>query len=351
MRLFSHPIHYNNISSFHYIHSHASEFKTVNRFRITNLLIDIESIELIKKLLPQLEYLQLDFCSDNGDIYELILKNCENLKQLYVESFSRDWNWLPHEYPKLEHLLLFPHSIRLEELSSFFALNPNIQRFSTGASFFWEHSDIFRDSNIKLDMLELKEDGFLRDGFPSVMEFLNQLYEREFYKRLFISIEHLHDIAILASAKGLESLCIRELRENDDLSPLKNLKELVLCGSNTVDMENLAKHLMKLQRLHIKDSIFDDITPFIRQSRILHKIKVSGDSSLVLNLTMLNEERSTLDGAWKITIYVDDDVFLNTKWMTKNGDTDLEFIEMRRSNSYYDWNMKYTLVSYGFAYP
>lgn len=60
----------------------------------------------------------------------------------------------------------------------------------------------------------------------------------------------------------------------------------------------------------------------------------------VLNLVALNEERSKLTGARKITIYFRDDIFLATKWTTLHGNTNLSLIEMKRSDSL-EWNHHY----------
>lgn len=81
----------------------------------------------------------------------------------------------------------------------------------------------------------------------------------------------------------------------------------------------------------------DVILPFIRRSLNFNKIKFVHYYSKSLNLAMLNEERARLVGAKKITLYVRGEVFLHTKWTTRNDDLNMSFIEVRRLDSIY-WN-------------
>lgn len=60
----------------------------------------------------------------------------------------------------------------------------------------------------------------------------------------------------------------------------------------------------------------------------------------ILNLIALNKKREKLPNARKIILYVRDDVFLVTKWATRNGDINLNLIEMKRSDSL-EWNHHY----------
>lgn len=148
---------------------------------------------------------------------------------------------------------------------------------------------------------------------------------------------------MLPSIPGLETLCIRKFGESQ-LPQLVNLKELILLNvTNVAKMDILANNLVNIERLYINASI-DEIMPFIRQSQKLNKIKLASLCK-VLNLAKINTERKKLAGARKITMYVPNDVFLATKWATRNGDTNLEHIEMQRSDSF-QWNHHYNLPKY-----
>ncbi|XP_031633806.1 uncharacterized protein LOC116347373 [Contarinia nasturtii] len=341
-----------------YIKSHISEFESTKHIYLVELEITNGRIEHFKQLLPQLEIVQHRGCTLHGDFYDLILKYCKNLREIYIQNsaagnrINGKLNWLLQEYPKLERFELMPRdSYQFEELRNFFVRNPNVQRFSTTAGFLWKNGDIFLNSNAKLDILELK--GFyFSTWFSSVgnqtskisLELLNQLHEQGFYKRLYIYVDVVDefDSTLFASLKGLELLCIRWFDESYNLAQLTNLRELIILDrSKAKDMEILANGLIKLERLYIDLASFDDIMPFIRRSPKLNKIKfLPRNKGVILNLTLLNIERAKLVGARKIIIYTRDDVFLATKWTTRNGDTNLSFIEMIRSDSL-EWNHHY----------
>ncbi|XP_031633813.1 uncharacterized protein LOC116347378 [Contarinia nasturtii] len=341
-----------------YIESHISEFESTKHIYLSKLCIYNETVKHFKQFLPQLEILQHRNCGMIGDFYDLILKHCMNLREIYFQNSAADingkLNWLLQEYPKLERLELIPHECyQCEELRNFFVRNPNVQRFSTTRKFLWNNSDIFLNSNAKLDIFELK--GFYYSTRPWQMskfpvELLNQLHKQGFYKRLYIYTNWVDDAfsTALASLKGLELLSVRRLSKSNNLAQLTNLRELILkCGSSAtdgaMDMGILANGLTKLERLYIKKGTIDDIMPFIRRSPKLNKIKFIPPHFWMrgnFNLTMLNEERAKLAGARKIIFYTRDDVFLATKWTTRNGDTNLSHIEIRRSDSL-EWNHHY----------
>ncbi|XP_031632434.1 uncharacterized protein LOC116346492 [Contarinia nasturtii] len=330
---------------------HINAFESTKHIYLASIIINKEKVELFKQLLPQLEIVQQQCCSVDGDLYDLILKKCENLREIYIQNWALgnringNFNWLLQEYPKLERLeWMPPKSCQIEELRKFFVRNPNVQRFSTTSEFWWYNRNIFLSSNIKLDILELKEFDFYCTKTSKIpLDSLNQLHEQGFYKRLYIYVDRVDEefSTLLASLKGLELLCIRRLNESYNLTQLTNLRELIiLAGAKAKYMEILANGLTKLERFYIDRASIEDIMPFIRRSPKLNKIKfipLFFPIGEALNLTMLNAERAKLAGARKITIYTRDDVFLATKWTTRNGDTNLSFIEMRRSDSY-EWN-------------
>ncbi|XP_031636499.1 uncharacterized protein LOC116349275 [Contarinia nasturtii] len=341
-----------------YIHSHINEFESINQIKLRALNID-EKFDLFKQLLSQLQIIQCTGCSVVGDFYDLILKYCKNLKEIHVEylvagsRINRKLNWLLQKYPKLERLTCMPcDSYQFKEIREFFVRNPNVQRFSTSAESWCKNGDIFLNSNVKLDILELKRSRIRywlqphgKKTSETSFELLNQLHEQGFYKRLYIYIRRLSGkrITQLATFKGLELLCILLFDKSYNLAQLTNLRELIILDGSRApkDMEILANGLIKLERFYIDNGSIDNIMPFIRRSPKLNKIKfLPRNKGVILNLTMLNSERAKLVGARKIIIYTRDDVFLATKWTTRNGDTNLSFIEMRRADSI-EWNHNY----------
>lgn len=98
-----------------------------------------------------------------------------------------------------------------------------------------------------------------------------------------------------------------------------------------IDLEVLAKNLLKLDRLTIYRTRFEHILPFIQHSVNLKTIAIEYFDGDILDLPALNKERKKLLGARKVTIYVEERVFLATKWASKT--THLGFIELKRIES------------------
>lgn len=347
----------NDFSQFQYIQYYINEFESTKHIRLSILTICNERIDLIKKLLPQLEILDIDSCKIAGDFYETTLKYCENLKQIIVRSSrvtdfgstTRDNNWLAREYPKLEHLIWMPHaSHRIMEFHEFFQRNSNIQKFSTNAKFLCANADIVLNSMIQLEILEIKINvnfnarrRYTRLMLNETILNINRLHEHGFYKRLHIVTNCQCEIIgpLLTSFKGLESFHIMYYSKTCNLPQLENVKELTVDKSYATkkDMEIWANSMVNIERLRILCcGDIDIIMPFIHRSSKLKSIKLTNRGSLgnrVFNLTMLNSERAKFRGATKITIYVRDYFYLDTKWATPNGDTRLKHIEVRRDNS------------------
>ncbi|XP_031638190.1 uncharacterized protein LOC116350525 [Contarinia nasturtii] len=261
-----------------YIKSHISEFESINHIYLWDLYIFNETVEHFKPLFPQLEILQHRNCSMDGDFYDLILKHCKNLREIYVQDsqvgdrINGKHNWLLQEYPKLERLELIPretHQRRNEELRNFFVRNPNVQRFSTIYKCLWYNADTFLNSNAKLDIFEVKR--FYTERWPSsyykqTLELLNRLHEQGFYKRLYIYVNRVDEenSILFASLKSFELLCIDWFDKSYNLAQLTNLRELIILDvSDVKDMEILANGLTKLERLYIDWAKIDDIMPFI----------------------------------------------------------------------------------------
>lgn len=176
--------------------------------------------------------------------------------------------------------------------------------------------------------------------FDQLVDFLKTLHARGFYKSLHlkiddnpedIDIEHVTNI--ISTLPGLDSWSSFEHSMLIDLSRFANLKELhiathVLYKTDTdFDLDIVAKSLTQLERLSIYgawDPAF--IAPFIRYSNKLKSIKLSSHGEIYL--FALDEERKKLDGACRIVIYLREEVYLRTKWASRN--VHLSHIELRR---------------------
>lgn len=358
--------YYERMAPLQYIQLHSDEFESIHHIYLVCVPLNEVRIKCIEKLLGRVEFVQLKNCSvdDNADFYEIFLKFCSNLKQLYVQedNFSRNRTrqyqsqystWLLQRYSHLEYLEFVPKfSSTLKDISAFFDQNPNVRSFSTSLTSIWKMRNEFLNCNAELDQLEVKVVRGARNNFEnqdeimaSVCVLLNQLYERQFFKRLNIYVENLSQITRreLLSLNGLDKLCIKHYNATWQLPGLRNLSELALFNvSYDVDLESIAIELRHLQRLFLHNATVNHLHSFVRHSVNLTRVKFSFDakhqySHDIFNLWALNTERLKLCGARKMIIYVPDDIYLQIKWSAINGTMNFGFIEIKRSDSYV-WN-------------
>lgn len=318
----------------------------------------------------KVEIVQIRNCSIEGDFYESLLKYCGNLKELYVQDADvgrrrtpygqvKDNKWLLHTYPSLEHLEIIPQQMyRIPEFVTFFERNQSVRSFSISSTCLWDNMNTFLKVNVNLDTLKVKlfpSTSFDFDGdenrlsdMRSICNLVNQLYERGFYKRLHFYVLSVDRKCsdLLVSLPGLEKLCIKQFSECFNLVHLTNLKELnILSGANADDMEILANSLVNLQRLFLRNAAYSMLLSFIRHSIKLRKVMVFPNNrgsfdGRILKILTLNTEREKLCAAQKVTIFVPDNIFLATKWKINNGNTNLNLVEMKRSESYI-WDNHY----------
>lgn len=336
--------HYHNeLGPLQYIQGHSIEFASINEIYLVCSEINEILIKSLMNLLPNIEIVRVRQCTIVGDFYEKFLKFCNNLKEIYVQDDVGDLikerknPWLQQEYPSLHTFQLTArNSFKVNDLNAFFERNPSIQTFLTTSGVLWRHCPELLRSNAKLDTLEIYDGHHvLSISMQTFCNLLNQLHERGFYKRLKLNVTGPNQECgdQFASLRALESISIMQFSERCGLSRLVHLKELTIYdGFNPIDMEILAKNLINLRRITLNKATFDDILPFIQNSIKLNRIHASFTEN-ILNLKRLNEERMELIDGRKIIIFVPDNVFLATKWNTKNGDTNLSHIEMRRSTS------------------
>lgn len=313
----------------------ATKCKSLTQIRFTGIVLTPECIQIIKKLLRQIEIIQI-ICTDvNENFRHCFLKCCKNLKSLSLRDFSRESiiigtcnEWLCQKYSTLVHLELdLPNAGVIEQLKTFFEQNTSIRSFATNVEFLWKNREYFK---VKLDDLAVV--GQMNDN---VIALLNDFYQRRVFKRL-----HMYNtratqkyIDQIASLKGLEKLFVGSDNIRLNLMALTSLKELALYTAHTVYAPALAKSLVDLKRLYISQATARDIFSFIQHSVKLNKIKISNYNDAVYPATW-EKEREKLFGASKVTVFVSESVYLTHKWGTKN--THFDMIEVRRTESY-EW--------------
>lgn len=340
-----------------YIANHFDKFDAINELNFVDITMDEKKAKYFKNVLHKIESICIKSCWLRGDLHENLLRHCSaRIKRLILQQggsrylFRLEKNiqspWMHRQYNHLEHLEVIP-APSVQNLDIFFRNNPSVRTLSTNTPSIYTRVSHMQ-TNIQLDLLEVKDARGFRPIPKSFETVLKRLYDRGFYKRLHFytyDIDQSHS-ELLAALPVLEKLCLRNWTECFSLTQLNNLKELaILDGANPNDMTILAKSLVNLQRVYLKNATIDDIMPFIRLAPKLTKLKVIPKDETHFNggrlkLRTLNKEREQLFGAYKVTIYVPGNVFLRTKWTTEHGNTNLSLIEIRRSDSY-EWNQHY----------
>lgn len=192
----------------------------------------------VQKILPKIEFLKLNDTHTKFQVkavkgmYKKLSGLCPNLKCLYVYKRPHpkayfDHLWLHQVYPNLEQLEL-NFMPKEDDLKEFFKMNPGVRGVYTAEfEYIWLNKDILLRSAIKLDLLEVY---YSYEETPEWIEFLNELHERGFYKRLY---EHLYDFNWkryndkLPMLQGLEKLTVATgINQCYSLPQLTQLKRL-----------------------------------------------------------------------------------------------------------------------------
>lgn len=347
----------------------------------------LSNIEMVKLRTFQIngevyeEFLQ--FCPN---VKHLIIWN------LYLKTIMGSGNdWLLRHYPKLEHLELEEPDIgvpgrgrEIIELKTFFQLNPNVRVFTTIPCFLHENRNWIKSSNVQIDQLNLKGAFYSRKYMNYIWQFINELYEQGFYKRFHFygyyydcnreiidqdqifflhSVEKLHFenrvgenmlqnlIILLPPLQSLRELSLMEFEREDPLPPgtddfvryvnmgFRMVSKLFVLTQFEKNLETLARSLTNVERIHVRSAKLNDILPFIRRSAKINEIRIDrleDDSyfkkQTAIDVVALNNERRKLIGACKLTLYVDEEIFLATKWAARKIKCTL--IELKRT---YEW--------------
>lgn len=356
-----------------YFQSQAHEFKSLNHIEFAFQYTTKTKIEFFKEILPKIQYAQFRDCNIDKDFYDFFWKFCPDIKKIYLQNIDIDplnnkIEWMKHIYPKLEHVEITPlYPFRVNELNEFFILNSHIQSFTTSFQCIWENHGQFLNTDIKFDLLELKEDGadpweYMEDDevdyddededdlnddtsdARNIWRLLNKFYENGLYKRLHFYINSVDDVKCnkIVALHALEALCIKYFHKSYSLVKLTDLKELsILNGTDPVEMYILANSLIKLERVFLQNATYHDIIPFICKSEKLKEFKIHPKSDEhfnggIIDLFDLNDARAQLNNAEKTTIFVPINIFLKTKWTSENGITNFEFIELKKIDSHND---------------
>lgn len=333
---------------FEHIKLNETEFQIIH-----SISINVESLRLVGCIIPSYE-----------TFHESLLDYFPNLKHLCIVRILHNSviigannKWLRQRYPKLEHLelVLFGSPV-VKELRTFLELNTNIKTFFTFAQMFWANRQYMLNSDVKLNELAvyLNYDNWI--DFAAFCDLLHELHTRGFYKRLhlqyFCCTSKEDFFAEMASLSALTKLYIN-IKSDVRLGTFHNLEEFSIQTSNQIyDFEAMPFNLPKLKRIRFAYSNLEHISMLISRAARLKKIIVNNivdktDSRRVkdaaINLPELNMEREQLQDAQKVTLFVPEDVYLATKWATKQ--TDLSLVRVCRVESF-DQDNNYNLFGH-----
>lgn len=321
-----------------------------NRYKI-----DVDFVKSNKTLIdfktkfPFFNQIKVVDCSkDNitSSFLQILLTTCPNLNRLCIRKIygtilASDSNeWLLCKYPQLTHIILDDWCIHghfgktIIELKEFFMSNPNIRNLSMSLRLLWENRTWLIESNLSFDELHLH--GYcIGSQFNEICQLINELYTQGFYKRLHfygIFIGEKRVLDLIFSLNALEKLHLSELSVNLVLPPSTEFKELSFgFDSDIMNLEAFAENLSNIERIYFRFADFNTILTFIRHSPRLREIIVNQlyqrDGKYfkddIIDVAALNKERSQLFYKRKVTVYVNEKIFLATKYATNNTNYDL----------------------------
>ncbi|XP_031635735.1 uncharacterized protein LOC116348765 [Contarinia nasturtii] len=326
--------------------------KLIKQITVCSSAVDIGSIGKIEDILGNVEKLIVSGTLEL-ESRKTLLQCCTSLKYLscpYIRGrmVGNENEWLLQTYPTLEHLEMvdMDHSdeMSMPELKIFLELNPNVRRFSTFSTLPLKLMlQSLLGSKVKLDQLDIAVNCLLTE-MVDCLDLLNRLYDEGVYKRLHFYARFIYntdEINQIASVSGLEKLYLAVVMTSPSLPHLPELKEFCIMMDEDPDeafsFETVAKDLVNVERVYLRLVDSDQLTQLIRHAPKVKEIKVEQlvegtyFERLVIDLPALNNERKQLAGACKITLYVDDFVFVTTKYALFQ--TDFSKIELKRADA------------------
>ncbi|XP_031622120.1 uncharacterized protein LOC116340070 [Contarinia nasturtii] len=332
-------------ASFRYVVENIKSIKSMSFWNARFVDLDLK---MMKNSLSSVEVVKfLTTCNLDGTFFETFLKLCVKLKRLTIDTNAGN-TWLLHKYPTLKYLKLTHCDTLVNgELTTFFQQNPNVRSFSTTEKILMQHRDSFIANNIELDDLTIL-------GVDDMNEFcvvMNDLYRRGVYKRLHLKTA---TTECLENLPGLVTLHI-DTYDYVEMPKLDGVTELVFQPHNNgpacrMNMEEVSMNLKNLERIFTPETNEEYMNAFIRNSAKLKEIKTDAISQYGdygrfyerINVVAMNNERKKLNGAHKVTIYLEEKDYLAKdheerdyffiKW--KHNKTDFGLIEVKRKESY-----------------
>lgn len=303
-------------------------------------------LEKVEKLLIGTNEIEVEF--HNG-----IFQWCTELKCLSICKIEgptiihNDKTWMQRNYPTIEKIELDDTPIggrylgeEIVELATFFTMNPQIRNFSTTFNLLWETRNWILPSEIRFDQLDIKGDCFEEYGnVGRICDLLSTLFDRGFYKRCRVAAYAIYEqdeIDEIVSVRGMEELYMDVLVEDAVFMPRPELNQLSISYSpHFGDWNIIVGNFGNIERVHFQRAVATNIVPIIREAIKVTEIKIdkldAGEyfENGIINVFAWNELRKQFHDAQRLTIYVEERVFLATKWTYTN--TSFDKIELKRA--------------------
>lgn len=310
--------------------------------------MNASQFEAVKCVLEKVETIAVESRAISDDFHDAVLKHCHNLKKLIVKYDVDTWsniigsnnNWLLRQYATLEHIdfqEICPRTFvdRVDEIVTFFVQNPNIRVFATPLEFLREYAIPLNDSGVKFDELRVIEHTSPDFLDYECLELFGELHEKGFYKKLHLSGE-MFDIFMLENdLKLITPLGVERLSLTYSTFVIPALPDIKEISFDSFNEPHQFANVKNVERLYFRKLNPDEIMLVIREFPKLTLLKfyeLANDAETI-NLSALNREREKVTGASKVTIYVDEKIFLATKWTAPKIEYSL--IELKRSQTYY----------------
>lgn len=338
-------------------------FEWIKHLYISSWELTETQIASIEYILNGLETLKLSRVEIDGDFYEVLLKYCPRLKYLGMGSHTLPKSiigtgnqWLHRRYPTLQHFemenmaKLDDEPLKCSELLTFFTQNSNIRIFSTNSAFLWKIGHKMLSSNIKFERLDIFYQCSFQYDFNAICNLANEMCEHGVFERLHLIKSNylsLQDAQQFTTLCNLEKLHLHSIPNNIEMPAMENIKALsITFGYTAADVLKLiAQNFINLQRIEIQFADLQNIVPFICHAPKLREICVRklyasvGGELKISDFEALHRERKKLHRACKVTIYIEEAIFLKLKWTARLKCSLLELrrIESCEENHLFKW--------------
>lgn len=315
-------------------------------FRESRNITEAHSLQIIR-FLTNVEMMVIYGSTFHNNMYHDLLQHCTNIKCLAVTNDICEWKpsdnfenvWLTKEYPTLEQVFLDFDDFPLE-LTEFFHKNPNIKTLAcVRKDRSVEVTNWLLHFGLRFENLVLTIRHTLDEDIPQLVANINSLHRNKQFNKLHLCIPRYWISIVCDLCAYLESIHIigTDKVALNIIAKLKHLKcirfENSISCTEKMTLNMVATELIELEELHFEEDFIDIIIPFVRHSPKLKRIYMHCtlyDNNRMLK--MLNNERMKLKNACPLTIYMDEDDFLQMKWASSTDRCQL--IQIKRIESH-----------------